>query len=78
LTPAEREKFFLDPTPPAWCSKMAKWPYQAQSRIGNTNQLSVLKGGYLAGYQSVRSDSDYYGVVPVEPSPDWAPDWRDR
>ncbi len=27
LTPAERQRYFLTPTPPRWCTRMAKWPY---------------------------------------------------
>jgi WD40 repeat protein len=30
LTREQREGAFLDPTPPAWCIEMKKWPYQTQ------------------------------------------------
>jgi WD40 repeat protein len=28
LSETERQDYFLDPEPPAWCVEMAKWPYQ--------------------------------------------------
>jgi hypothetical protein len=30
LTRLQRQRFFLDPEPPAWCIDMEKWPYQSQ------------------------------------------------
>jgi hypothetical protein len=27
LTPSQRNDFFLQPEPPAWCIEMEKWPY---------------------------------------------------
>jgi len=30
LTRAQRQTYFLDPDPPAWCIETAKWPYQSQ------------------------------------------------
>jgi hypothetical protein len=27
LTRAQRQHFFLAPTPPSWCAAMHKWPY---------------------------------------------------
>jgi tetratricopeptide (TPR) repeat protein len=33
LTPAERQRHFLAPTPPDWCSSLSKWPYDAVSGL---------------------------------------------
>ena len=27
LTPEQRQRLFLAPTPPSWCAAMHKWPY---------------------------------------------------
>ena len=29
LTRGQRERFFLNAEPPAWCIELMKWPYQA-------------------------------------------------
>ena len=28
LSPSQRDQFLMQPTPPTWCYKIKKWPYQ--------------------------------------------------
>jgi WD40 repeat protein len=42
LTPTQLEQAFLDPTPPAWCIEMEKWPYRTQAW---KDWLAARKGG---------------------------------
>jgi ATP-dependent Clp protease adapter protein ClpS len=36
LTPEQRQRFFLPPTPPRWCAAMHKWPYD----LGSAQELA--------------------------------------
>jgi WD40 repeat protein len=32
LSPEQRRRFFLAPTPPSWCAEMHKWPYDGATQ----------------------------------------------
>jgi WD40 repeat protein len=40
LTPEQRQRLFLAPEPPRWCTDMHKWPYDSTSA---TNPSSAIK-----------------------------------
>lgn len=45
LTPVQRERYFLSPLPPDWCTSMVKWPYDSESVLIQGRSL-VAEGKY--------------------------------